>query len=89
MLLECIEMSAFSSKFNLSKKFRTSDFREWILSLQIYNFISVSQSQIGENADNLDNVESYILAGNYCQLAILVKTETFRKILASRKILTK
>ena len=32
----------------------------------------MSQTQIGENANNLDNVESYIQAGNYDQLAILV-----------------
>ena len=51
-------MSTFSSNFNFSKKFRTFDFREWILSLQIYNFISVSQNQIGENVDKLNNVES-------------------------------
>ena len=31
--------------------------------LKIYNFISVSQTQIGENADNV--VESYSLEGNY------------------------
>ena len=53
MLLECIAMSAFSSNFNLSKKFRTFDFRVWILLLQIYNFISVWQSQIRENVDKL------------------------------------
>ena len=58
MLLEYIAMSAFSSNFNLSKNFRTSDFRLWILSLQIYNLISVLQTQIGENSDNLNNVES-------------------------------
>ena len=60
MLLECIAMSAFWSSFNLSKKFRTFDFRGWILSLQIYNFISVSQTQIGENVDELNKVKSYI-----------------------------
>ena len=32
--------------------------------------ISMSQTQIGENVDNLNNVNSYILAGNYCQLAV-------------------
>ena len=58
MILECIAMSTFSSNFNLSKKFRTFDFRVWILSLQIYNFISVSQTQIEENVDKLNNVES-------------------------------
>ena len=57
MILECIAMSTFSSIFNLSKKFRTFDFRVWILSLQIYNFISVSQTQIEENVDKLNNVE--------------------------------
>ena len=35
---------------------------------KIYNFISVSQTQIGENPDNLNNVESYSLTRNYCQL---------------------
>ena len=54
MLLECIAMSAFSSNFNLSKKFATFDFRVWILSLQIYNFISVSQTHIGETVDKLN-----------------------------------
>ena len=63
-------MSTFSSNFNFSKKFRTFDFREWILSLQIYNFISVSQTQIGENVDKLNNVESYILTSNYRQLSV-------------------
>ena len=53
MFLECIAVSAFSSNFNLSKKFRTFDFRVWILLLQIYNFISVWQSQIRENVDKL------------------------------------
>ena len=67
--------------FNLSKNFRTSDFRVLISSLQIYNFISVSQIQIGENADNLNNIESYSMAGNYRQVTILVRTETSRKIL--------
>ena len=81
MLLECTAMSAFSSIFNLSRSFRTSDFRAWILSLQIYNFISVLQTQIGENADNLSNIESYIMAGNNRQLTILVRTETSRRIL--------
>ena len=59
MILECFAMSTFSSNFNLSKKFRTFDFRVWILSLQIYNFISVSQTQIGEIVDKLKNVESH------------------------------
>ena len=70
MLLECITMSAFLSNFKLSKKFRTFDFRVSILSLQIYNFISVSQTQIGENVDKINNVESYIVTGNYCQLSV-------------------
>ena len=56
MFLECIAMSAFWSSFNLSKKFRTFDFRGWILSLQIY-FISVSQTQIGENVDELNKLK--------------------------------
>ena len=34
----------------------------------MHNFISVSQAQIGENADNLNKVESYIMTGNYRQL---------------------
>ena len=46
-------------------------------------FISVSQTQIGENADNLNHAESYNLTGNYRQLTMLVRTE------ASRNILTK
>ena len=71
LLLECIAMSAFSAaNFNLWKKFRTFDFRVWILSLQIYNFISVSQTQIRENVDKLNNVGSYILTGNYRQLSV-------------------
>ena len=65
MLLECISMSAYSRNFNLSKFFRTFGFRVWIYHLKIYNFISVSQTQIGENPDNLNNVESYSLASNY------------------------
>ena len=64
MLLECIAMSAFSSNFNLSKKFRTFDFRAWILSLQICNLISVSETQIGKIVDELNNADSYILTGN-------------------------
>ena len=48
-------MSAFSSNFNLLKV-RTADFHVWILLLQIYNFISMSETQIGENADNLNNI---------------------------------
>ena len=48
MLPECVVMSAFSSSFNLSKKFRK-------------NFISVSQTQIGESADGLNNVQKLIL----------------------------
>ena len=63
-------MSAFSSNFNLSKKFRTLDFRVRILSLQIYNFISVSQTKIRENVDERNDVESYILTDNYRQLSI-------------------
>ena len=63
-------MSAFSSNFNLSKKFKNFDFRVWILSLQIYNFISVSQTQIRENVDERNDVESYILTGNYRQLSV-------------------
>ena len=61
MLLEYILMSAFLTNVHLSKKFRTFDFRVWILSLQICDFISVSHTQIGENVDKLNNVESYIL----------------------------
>ena len=60
----------FSSNFNLSKKFRTFDFCIWILSLQIYNFTRVSQTEIRENVDKLNNIESYVLAGNYCQLSV-------------------
>ena len=60
-------MSAFSSNFNLSKKFRTFDFRVWVLSLQIYDFNSVSQTQISKNVDKLNNVKDYILTGNYSQ----------------------
>ena len=30
----------------------------------------MSQTQIGENVDKLNNVESYILTGNYRQLSI-------------------
>ena len=75
MVLECIAMSVLSSIFNLSKNFRTSNFRVAILSLQICNFISVSQTQIRENANDLNNVKSYILAGNYRQVTILGKTE--------------
>ena len=75
MVLECIAMSVLSSIFNLSKNFRTSNFRVSNLALKICNFISVSQIQITENANNLNNVESYILAGNYRQLTILGKTE--------------
>ena len=41
MLLECIAMSAFSSNFSLSKKFRT------LFSI-LYNFIGVSQAQTGD-----------------------------------------
>ena len=59
MLLECIATSAFSSNFNLPKKFRTFDFRVWLLSLKIYNFISVSQAQIRVNVDKVNNVESF------------------------------
>ena len=71
MLLECITMSAFSSNFNLPKKFRTFDFRVWILSLQIYNFISVSQTQIGQNVDKLNNV--YLLFIRFNVYKILTK----------------
>ena len=53
VLQERIATPAFLSNFNLSKKFRTFDFRVWILLLQIYNFISVWQSQIRENVDKL------------------------------------
>ena len=63
-------MSSFSSNFNLSKKFKNFDFRVWILSLQIYNFISVSQTQIRETVDERNNVESYILTGNYRQFSV-------------------
>ena len=63
-------MSSFSSNFNLSKKFKNFDFRVWILSLQIYNFISVSQTQIRETVDERNDVESYILTGNYRQLSV-------------------
>ena len=59
-----------SSNFNLSKKFRTFDFCQWILSLQIYNFTSVSQTQIRENVDKLNKAESYILTDNYSQLSV-------------------
>ena len=69
VLLECIALSASSSNFNWPKKFRTFDFRVWILSLQIYNIISVSQTQIGENVDKLNNFESYILTSSYRQLS--------------------
>ena len=62
-------LSASSSNFNWPKKFRTFDFRVWILSLQIYNIISVSQTQIGENVVKLNNFESYILTGSYRQLS--------------------
>ena len=65
MLLECIAMSAFSSNFNLSKKFTTFDFRVWILSLQIYNFISVSQIHIGETVDKLNKHWLTLLRVNY------------------------
>ena len=58
-------------KLQLVKEVYNYNFCEWILSLQIHNFISLSQTQIGENADNLKNVESYILAGNYGQLTTL------------------
>ena len=61
MLLECILMSAYLTNVHLSKKFRTFDFRVWILSLQICDFISMSHTQIGENVDKLNNVEGYIL----------------------------
>ena len=54
----------------LVKLHRTFDFRVWILSLQIYNFTSVSQTQIRENLDKLNNAESYILTGNYSQLSV-------------------
>ena len=63
-------MSSFSSNFNLSKKFKNFDFRVWILSLQIYNFISVSQTQIRETVDERNDVESYILTGNYRQFSV-------------------
>ena len=46
--------------------------------------IQLSQTQIGENADNLNNAESYILAGNYRQLTILVRTETSQRILTNK-----
>ena len=51
---------------------------------QIYNFISVSQSQIEENPDNLSHVESCSLASNYGQLTKLVRTNAFRKILTEK-----
>ena len=71
MLLECITMSAFSSNFNLPKKFRAFDFRVWILSLQIYNFISVLQTKIGQNVDKLNNV--YLLFIRFNVYKILTK----------------
>ena len=71
MLLECIAMSAFSLNFNLSKKSGTFDFRGWILLLQIYNFINLSQTQIRENVDKrIIMLKSCILTGNYCQLSV-------------------
>ena len=65
MLRECMAMSAFSSNFNLSKKFTTFDFRVWILSLQIYNFISVPQTHIGETVDKFDKHGLTLLRVNY------------------------
>ena len=70
MLLKYIAMPAFSPNFNSWKKSRAFEFRVWMLSLQIYNFISVSQTQIGEKADNLNNVENYFPAGNYRQVTV-------------------
>ena len=46
--------------------------------------MSVSQIQIGENPDNLNNVESYSLASNYRQLTKLVGTDASRKILKEK-----
>ena len=63
-------MAAFPSNFDLSKKFGTFDFCQWILSLQIYNFTSVSQTQIRENVDKLNKAESYILTDNYSRLSV-------------------
>ena len=51
---------------------------------QIYNFISVSQSQIEENPDNLSHVESCSLASNHGQLTKLVRTNAFGKILTEK-----
>ena len=50
VLLDCIAMS----NFNLSKKFRTFNFRVWIFSLQISSFIRVSQTQIIENTGKIN-----------------------------------
>ena len=51
---------------------------------KIYNFISVSQTQIWENPNNLNNVESYSLANNYYWLTKLLKTDASRKILREK-----
>ena len=44
----------------------------------------MSQTQIGGNPDNLNNVESHSLASNYRQLTKLVRTDASRKILTQK-----
>ena len=44
----------------------------------------MTQTQIGENPDNPNNVESYSLASNYRQLTTLVRTDASRKILKEK-----
>ena len=76
-------------KLQLVKEFSNLRFLRMNFIITIYNFISASQTQIGENEEsyvlnnnNLNNVESYVLVGNYRQLTILVRTKTSRKILS-------
>ena len=84
MLLEYIAMPVFSSNFNLPKNSNLVErliFMYEFYHFKKYNFISVSQTQIGENTENLNNIERYGLAGSYRQIAMLVKTEISGKIL--------
>ena len=75
MLLECIAISAFSSK-SLAKVFQNLlIFAYEFYHFKICNFIRVLLVYIEENADNLTNAESYGLASNYRQFKMLVRTE--------------
>ena len=79
MLLECIRQTSICQSF-LEPLIFWYEFYHF----KLCNFISVLQTQIGENPDNVNNAESYSLGSNYRQLTKLVRIDASQKIVTEK-----